>query len=392
MWDFPSLLLYIGVSFIGTMCIHSEKSKEKTCKVGVINRYYLLFFILWTALATFRYVGYYKNIVVGGMDAPMYKEFFEISRSATKQNLYSYHTESLFQLYTKIIRFFTDDYHVYFAISYGFIVFSYLIFIKEFKLAGSHSAALFMLIFVYLKSFCVFRTHLAIAVILISLVLVKKNKLLLACMVALTTPFIQRASVFFALFPLFYILFKKKRIDFRKGLLLVVAGMVIGVAAQRIALAGSYSWMLGGAYQKYARASLSAGYAIDYVKLIIEQLLMVALMVHYNKNIETIVIREKQKGNYAPEILKIVMIYDAMLIPISYVLNIWRGVDYFFLPRLIMIDIIVDIFGTRVTQNSKKIYRVCIWGLMIVWFVFRMSTTYDKSALMPYIFESISNL
>lgn len=386
MWDFPSLFLYMGVSFIGTICIHREKSKEKTYKVGVLNRYYLLIFILWTALATFRYVGYYQHMVVGGMDAPMYKEFFEVSRSASIQNIYSYHTEALFQLYTKFIRFFTDDYHVYFAVSYGFIVFSYLIFIKEFKLAGSRSAALFMLMFLYLKSFCVFRTHLAIAVILISLVLIKKNKLLLACVVALTTPFIQRASVFFALFPLFYILFKKKKIDFRRGIILVVVGMIFGVAAQNVVLTGSYSWMLGGAYLKYAKASLSAGYAVDYLKLIVEQLMVVVLMVYYNKDIEAIVVREKQKGNYALEILKIIMIYDTMLIPISYVLNIWRGVDYFFLPRLIMIDIIIDILSIRIAKNSKTIFRICIWILMIVWFVFRLSTTYDKSALMPYIF------
>ena len=391
MWDYPSLFLYIGISFIGTMCIRKEKLKEKKNKVGIVNRYYFIFFILWTGLATFRYVGYYKNIVVGGMDAPMYKEFFEISRSATRQNFYSYHTEIFFQLYTKLIRLFTDDYHVYFAISYGFIVFAYLVFIKEFKIAGSHSAALFMLLFVYLKSFCVFRTHLAIAIILISLVLIKKNKLLLACTMALTTPFIQRASIFFALFPLFYILFKRKMIDFKRGMLLVVVGMIIGVVAQRIVLTGGYSWMSGGAYLNYARASLSAGYAIDHVKLIIEQLLVIILMLCFNKDIETIIVKEKQRGNVALEFLRIVMIYDAMLIPISYVLNIWRGTDYFFLPRLIMLDVIIDVVGTRVTRNSKRIYRVCIYGLMLIWFIFRMSTIYDLSALMPYIFEPLFN-
>lgn len=385
MWDYPSLFLYIGVAFIGTICVRKEKILEKKYKISMVNRYYLIFFVLWTGLATFRYIGYYEGVVVGGMDAPMYKEFFEICRSATRQNLYSYHTEILFQFYTKLIRFFTDNYQVYFAISYGFIVFVYLLFIKEFKMAGSRCAALFMLFFVYLKSFCVFRTHLAIAVILLSIVLIKKNKLVLACVLALTTPFIQRASIFFALFPLFYILFKKKKINFKRGLLLVAIGLIIGIIAQRIILTGNYSWLSGGAYLNYARASLGAGYTIDYIKLIIEQVLSIGLMIYFDNKIGRLIVKEKQSGNCTLEILRIVMIYDAMLIPISYVLNIWRGVDYFFLPRLIMIDVIIDLFGLKVKRGSKKIYRVCIYILMLIWFIFRLSTTYDISALMPYV-------
>lgn len=392
MWDFPSLFLYMSVSLIGTLFIWKEKQLEVKRKVSIFNQYYLMFFLLWVGVATFRYVGYQNGIVVGGMDAPMYKEFFEICRSAYQQNLYSYHTESLFQAYTKLIRYFTEDYKVYFAISYGFIVFAYLLFIKEFELVGSRCVAVFMLFFVYLKSFCVFRTHLAIAVILVSLVLIKKNRIFWAVVLALTTPFIQRASIFFAIFPFFYILFKKKKITVKRGMIFVVVGMVIGVVAQRVALTGGYSWMLGGAYIKYAKASMSSGYAIDYVKLIVEQILVLILLLHFDKNINSNIASEQKNGENRLEILRIIMIYDAMLIPISFVLNIWRGVDYFFLPRLIMIDEIISLFEKKVTKPSRKFYYIVIYILIAAWFIFRLSTTYDISAIMPYVFEPFMSI
>lgn len=382
----------MSVSLIGTLFIWKEKQLEVKRKVSIFNQYYLMFFLLWVGVATFRYVGYQNGIVVGGMDAPMYKEFFEICRSAYQQNLYSYHTESLFQAYTKLIRYFTEDYKVYFAISYGFIVFAYLLFIKEFELVGSRCVAVFMLFFVYLKSFCVFRTHLAIAVILVSLVLIKKNRIFWAVVLALTTLFIQRASIFFAIFPFFYILFKKKKITVKRGMIFVVVGMVIGVVAQRVALTGGYSWMLGGAYIKYAKASMSSGYAIDYVKLIVEQILVLILLLHFDKNINSNIASEQKNGENRLEILRIIMIYDAMLIPISFVLNIWRGVDYFFLPRLIMIDEIISLFAKKVTKPSRKFYYIVIYILIAAWFIFRLSTTYDISAIMPYVFEPFMSI
>ena len=73
MWDFPSLFLYMGVSLVGTLCVRREKQLEVKRRVSIFNQYYLIFFLLWVGIATFRYVGYQKGIVVGGMDAPMYK-------------------------------------------------------------------------------------------------------------------------------------------------------------------------------------------------------------------------------------------------------------------------------------------------------------------------------
>lgn len=150
--------------------------------------------------------------------------------------------------------------------------------------------------------------------------------------------------------------------------------------------------MLGGAYIKYAKASMSAGYAIDYVKLIVEQILVLVLLLHFDKNINTNIVSEQKSGENRLEILRIIMIYDAMLIPISFILNVWRGVDYFFLPRLIMVDEIFSLLAKRVTKSSRKIYYIGIYILMAVWFIFRLSTTYDISALMPYVFEPFMNI
>ena len=81
MWDYPSLFLYISVSVVSALLINKEKRAELTKEVPFINRYFLPVFLVWTGLATFRYIGYYNGVIVGGMDDPMYKEFFEICRS-----------------------------------------------------------------------------------------------------------------------------------------------------------------------------------------------------------------------------------------------------------------------------------------------------------------------
>ena len=386
MWDYPTLCIYISVALVSALLIKKEKAVELTSNVSFVNRYYMLIFLLWTSLATFRYIGYYNGVIVGGMDAPMYKEFFEICRSENQRNLYSYHTESLFQLFTKLVRLLTDDYRIYFAISYGFIVIAYLLFIKEFVDSNKNCFVYSMLFFVYLKSFCAFRTHLAIAILLISIVLINRNKSVIGIVLALSTISIQRGSIFFALFPVFFWVNKRKTIKLKTCLVLIILGVSVGVISQKIAIHGSYSWMMGGAYQKYAQASMNAGYTIDYLKLIFEQLLIIVLFFIYDKNM--IASRETSCKSSKYEMLRVIMIYDSMLVPISYVLNIWRGVDYFFLPRLIILDNIISLMSSALKNNNeRKAFNMAVLIIIVSCFVFRLSTVYDISALMPYVLD-----
>ena len=93
---------------------------------------------------------------------------------------------------------------MYFALIYGLIIFSYLRFIDEFDLLQSNKTPLFMLVFPFIQSFCAIRTHITIALILLAIVALKNRRNILMWGLLIASVFIQRASLIYAIFPIFY--------------------------------------------------------------------------------------------------------------------------------------------------------------------------------------------
>ena len=88
-----------------------------------------------------------------------------------------------------------------------------------------------------------------------------------------------------------------------------------------------------------------------------------------------------------------VCIYDFLLIPFCYALNIWRGYEVCYIPRLIMWAIIVYIGATKLSKNFKWIYLMVVSLMFLGWFIQR---TYAESfwletGLMPYAFAPLMN-
>jgi hypothetical protein len=280
----------------------------------------------------------------------------------------------------------TDDYHVYFAIIYGYILLSYIVFINEFGLLENCYAPVYMLFYLYLKSFCAIRTHLGIATILFALVLMKKEKNILALLVSLCSAFLQRGSIIYAAFPIFYLYSKRHKLTVKKAILFTLLGLIAGFIAQRLLLTGDYFFMENGGYGNYVSSSLSSGYWIYYSRIIVEQLIILALVFlnfrKINMELKKVAVEEKVKA----EMLLSMCTFDMMLVPICGILHIWRGVDYFFLPRLIVFGKIITIYGKRVRPSRRTIYYLSVWVIVLAWFIFRLTTLYDISLVMPYRF------
>lgn len=79
--------------------------------------------------------------------------------------------------------------------------------------------------------------------------------------------------------------------------------------------------------------------------------------------------------------------FDFMLIPICYILGIWRGASYFFLPRLLILGYIISAFSMKISKNSRKVYYMIVKVVMPIWLVLRLFTVYDVSGLMPYYLD-----
>lgn len=385
MWDLKSVVIYLMMAWIGYLCIVCGRKRAQD---GIRKKVSQLFlFFTWMLFAVYRYVGYENGMIIGGNDAPTYIDYFQNCLSGVGNNIYFVRTEPLFQLFTKMVRFITDDYHVYFALIYGLIIFSYLCFIDAFDLAGTSQLPLFMLIFPFIQSFCTIRTHITIALILLAIVAMKNKKNILMWLLLIANVFIQRVSLMYVIFPVFYFYYRKNRMTIKKAALFVVGGCVIGYIGKKIIIGGSIGYLTGGVYAKYASASSEAGYLTDYIKLIIEQVLIDGYMVLSYRNIDSqIQILEKSEKEKL-QMLQIMCYFDMMLIPICYILGIWRGANYFFLPRLLILGYLITTFSRKISKNSRRVYYMLVAIIMPIWLVLRLFTVYDVSGLMPYYFD-----
>ena len=79
--------------------------------------------------------------------------------------------------------------------------------------------------------------------------------------------------------------------------------------------------------------------------------------------------------------------YDFLMIPVNYILGIWRGYENLYIPRLIMWGILMQAISNCLTAKSKYIFRAIMLIAFMGWMVFRIEATYNSSCLMPYIFD-----
>ena len=287
MWDIKSVILYLVMASIGYFCISEER---RSIQNGVRRRLkvsYAILFFVWLFLAVYRYVGYESGIIIGGNDAPTYIDYFQTCLAGKGNNIYFVRTEPLFQIMTKAVRTITSNYHVYFALIYGLIIFSYLRFIDEFDLLQSNKTPLFMLVFPFIQSFCAIRTHITIALILLAIVALKNRRNILMWGLLIASVFIQRASLIYAIFPIFYFYYKKNKMTMKKATAFIIIGCAVGYIGKKVIIGGSIGYLTGGVYANYASASSSAGYLFDYIKLIVEQVIIDGYMILSYKKVNS---------------------------------------------------------------------------------------------------------
>ena len=383
MWDIKSVILYLAMASMGYFCISKER---RSIQNGVRSRLkvsYAILFFVWLFLAVYRYVGYEGGIIIGGNDAPTYIDYFQTCLAGKGNNIYFVRTEPLFQIMTKAVRTITSNYHVYFALIYGLIIFSYLRFIDEFDLLQSSKTPLFMLVFPFIQSFCAIRTHITIALILLAIVALKNRRNILMWGLLIASVFIQRASLIYAIFPIFYFYYKKNKMTVKKAIAFVIIGCAVGYIGKKVIIGGSIGYLTGEVYANYASASSSAGYLFDYIKLIVEQVIIDGYMILSYKKVNGQLQEMEKLEKEKLRMLQMMCYFDFMLIPICYILGIWRGASYFFLPRLLILGYIISDFSMKISKNSRKVYYMIVKVVMPIWLVLRLFTVYDVSGLMP---------
>lgn len=382
-WSWSSLALYCILGFVGMNCAEMAFSKGKK---ALLNRYYISWYLVWLFFAVFRKV----SPGLGGADANSYVDYFQHCLDAVQTNIYSYRTEVGWRLFNKVIRYITGDYHLLFVIVYSVIIWSLIYFIHEFWGEYSNKIPLFVVVYGYLITFNIIRSGFAIALCLIASVLLYKKKYLSSVVLAIASIFIHSASVFYVGFWIFYWLYKRKeKIQPWKLLGWSIIGSWIGRIVQILILSNKLTNAIAGTPLKvYAAISLNSSFFEDYWKIVVQQLLLIVALLLFNKRISCFVesitdIEIKFKIKY----VQLMCSYDLLLIPAMYILHVWRAVDYFFLPRLIMWGLILNILQGTFIHSQRWIISASSYIVTVIYFVFRIFTVYDISCLMPYLLD-----
>lgn len=299
-WDITSLIMYVVLGGHSVFCIYSVQKKIVINNRRIFtNMYYISLIFIWDIIASFRYV----DVNIGGNDTLGYIQYFEECLIATKgiPFVLEEHFEPLFKVICKSIRLFTADYHVFFLILYGFIIYSFLLFIEEFVTKQTSKIPFVLLIFEFWRGFNTFRTTLALSFILLGLVMFHKGKEKRGLLIAAMSIFIHSASIiYFMIIPFLHIC-KRRKFKIWQGMVFALGIYVCTRGMQRFLLTtGSPVLELfdTGAMRGYLSHSLKKS-IFSFNMITLEHTALFITMMLFNKEIKASMenksIEEKKK-------------------------------------------------------------------------------------------------
>jgi hypothetical protein len=384
-WSTWSMALYLIMGFISMSAVKKTKRIESITgqKQPVSNNSYIVWYLIWLFITVFRKV----DFGIGGSDAIQYKLYFDDCLNPNLHTLYAEHLDYGFQILTKIIRSFTSNYKIYFALIYSIIIVSYIVFINELTPTRIYYEPMVLAFFVYLRGFTSIRTNLSVAFLLLSLVYFYKSKKILSGAFLILCLGMHIASFLFVPFYVFYFLYKKKnRLKIWQWVSLYLLVLIGARVGQQVVMRMTG---LRGAYAYYASVSMNASFFDNGWKIAFGQILLLVLFFCFQfdvyKMIEKCEVVDKNRYRF----VYLICVYDFLMIPVNFILGIWRGSEYFYLARLILWGVVIKTISAHISVNSKKIFRISVLILFVAWMVFRVYNTYEDSLLMPYIFDII---
>ncbi|MDD6170415.1 MAG: EpsG family protein [Lachnospiraceae bacterium] len=161
------------------ICFPICVNKKRCNFIGWFFEWFIL-----TFLASVRCVG--DNF--GGADAANYAFYYFRDGNVDK-------SEKLFYYIGIIVRKFTDNYHIYFFVIYGIIVFSFLFFAYKIFKEDVSFAELFLYANIYVSSYGIMRQWLAISIMMVAVILTTEKKYKSAIIVSIFSVFIHTSMI-----------------------------------------------------------------------------------------------------------------------------------------------------------------------------------------------------
>lgn len=385
-WDLVSLILYIILGLLAVYMLYNSRQKNNHTNRQWLfkDKYLTTWFLIWLIFAVFRLV----NHPIGGMDAPNYIQYFQICRNNYIPEYFEHFAgDVLFKYFNQLIRLITSDYHIYFFAVYGLMCYAFISFCREFCPSKTNLIPYILTFFLYLRGFSSVRSHLSIVVIIFACLLLIRGKIRLAIIVALLSMFVHKAALLYALVIPFCLIFSQKGISLKMFLLLMITSTLLASVFRQYFILFTADMDMSGAYTSYAMRSTGTSFLDNAWKIAFEQLLLGLFMILYNKRLKEYINRLNDKERAKVNIIYLICIFDLLLIPINYMLSIWRGYEYFYLARLVMWGIILYIATKKTPRKLTSIYSFIFLICFTSWMIFRIWSTWESSGLMPYVFE-----
>ena len=387
-WDWMSMLLYIFMGIVGALCIRYVNEKSGGNRVSIHKQSiiaYMIWLITWIVFATWRYVAR----EIGGMDASSYIQYFNVCLNPGDY-WFAEHVDVLYRIVNKGVRLFFDDYHALFFILYGFIILSYICFTETFRFKGMNYAPMILIVYVFIRGFNTLRTNLGVSCILFSIVFLNKNKTFLAIIFAVFSVLFQVASLIYAGYLLFYYLYKKRKIGIIKCIIWIFVASFAGRFGQYIIANYDIPFLSHGSYKWYAVYSQEGQtFFTNFWKIAFSQMLLGLSILLLWKPLCADIQKRNRKDKKKLKLLITLCAYDLILIPITYILNVWRGYEYLYIVRLFMWSEILCVIKCRSSKDVRMIMNIGFVMLFLIWMVFRQYNTWEDSGLMPYVFEPL---
>lgn len=385
-WSILSLFFYLFLSALGMLYLNKLKSYGGLTVHSYSSKPYVWFLIaFWTIIATFRYVSNWT----GGTDAPGYIEAYV---NCHNPNLLDDHTLSdiAFYYYNYILRYITSDYHLYFALSYGFIAFAFIYFVTYFSRKENSAIPFIMVFYLYLRGFNTLRSNLAIALLLFSIVMLARSRIKTCILLLIICCLTHKMFFVYGLVIPFLLLFRNRNMNVKLFLIFGAVTYLLAGVFQIWFILFASSQDLGGAYAAYASKSLDSETGFAYVTAFGQILLALFLIVLYRKKVRKesarlMVISHDNRFH----LLTLMCYFDFILIPFSYIMGIWRGDECLYLARITMWSYLLGIIFRNRTSSLRRIGSFITFIIFVSWLVFRINRTFEDSNLMPYFFGSI---
>lgn len=376
-WSNSSMVYYLILGFIAAWAVYFSKKSGYPIKSIICNPYYIVWWLLWTISATYRLVG----INLGGTDSLYYISFFH---RQIDEHLSS---DILFKYYNQFLSFFTDDYHFFFFITYGLIAFVTIKFIDKFCPRKFSAIPFILTFFFFWRGWLSLRSHLAIIIILSGCLLLLKGRWKSALLVAFLSMFVHKSAILYAMVVPFVVIFKKKELKIKYVVILILLSMILGMIFRTYFIQYTSDEMLGGAYTSYVANAMEKSFFENTWKIAFEQMLLGAAILLFLKKVNNYFNSCSTAEKDKMQIIWLICIYDFMLIPINCIMGIWRGYEYFYLPRLIFWSLLTYFTLQMTPKGIRSIVSFLCLVCFVAWMVFRVYNTWEDSGLMPYIFE-----